>query len=1209
MPGARVEGGGVAWVAATAIAATAVAATAFAEPESRFQTPRDERPVERSTEDEPEDEGRAQTVVGEPGDAWEQRLYLSERPDVLGAAARSFHDEALERMLELRQGLVVERRQLAIRWLEAFLEQEPATAPEMPDAMLRLAELQWEQARAQYLEAFAGWQRAGGASTGTPPPQPDYRVSVALYQQILTRYRDFERNDLVLFMLAFARAEAGSTDEALRLYRRILAEYPRSRFVPDAHMALAEARFVAGDYQGALAGFDQVLSFTESELFGLALFKSAWCLWRMDRSREAATRFRRVLDLGRRGEAVTVATRRRLRELENEALEYLIQLFTEDESNTAEDLFAFLEEIGGERYADRVLSRLSARFYEQGRWERGIGAYRLLLERLPADERAPTWQLAIARGHGALGMAEPTIEALEGLAEGYLAGSEWASQQSDPEVVQGARALIERTLRTRGMRWHELAQRDDQRPMYERAERVYAIYLEHFADSEHAYELGFYRGEILFHHLSRWADAGAMYLAAAQRNPAGRYTRDALYNAIGAFERVREAQLSACRPVADADAAPSGGRARGAGARRAPARERAPAADGTCAETENDRLFATAIGLYVERFPDDPDLPEILYRQGRLYYDRGVYDPAVRLFGQLIDRFPGSPFSVTAGELILESFNRARDFENIETWARRLKVAPAFANAESQRRLDTLIVQAVFARGEQLASGGDHQAAARAYLRAAEEFPRDERAKEALYNAGLSFQRALSVEEAAEAYWALVRAHPRTEIGARGAWTGAQMYESLALFRDAARFYEAYGERFPRAERAADALYNATLLRVSAGDHDEAVADGRAFLSRFARHPSADEVTFLIGRAHAASGRHRDAARVYLRSVRRLAERDRQVEANTRLAMALTEAGDERGAARALAVTSRSVRRSRGELGDRGLYYAAQARFMQAERILREFQSIRVAGSVAGLRQRLQRKSELLRRAATAFAEVVELRVAEWVTAALFQIGRSYELFAESLRDAPIPENLSEEEEMAYTDQLSSFIVPIEEKALEAYEGGYQTALSLSIYNRWTEALRDGLTRLNDVQYPPLREMGGDVDEGGAIPRATLLDALRRGGPTSASAPSESAAPTSVSARSAQSTPAQPTPAQSTPAQSTPAQSTSGSPTAASGPAAASADARSSVGAAAPDGEPAEARPDASATEGHARRAPRRARSRRARRRRANRRRSRSRRR
>jgi hypothetical protein len=115
------------------------------------------------------------------------------------------------------------------------------------------------------------------------------------------------------------------------------------------------------------------------------------------------------------------------------------------------------------------------------------------------------------------------------------------------------------------------------------------------------------------------------------------------------------------------------------------------------------------------------------------------------------------------------------------------------------------------------------------------------------------------------------------------------------------------------------------------------------------------------------------------------------------------------------------------------------------------------------------------------------------VTAALFQVGRSYELFASGLRDAPIPEGLTEEEEQAYRDQLSYFIVPIEEQALEAYEGGYRTAIELRIYNTWTARLREGLTRLNDVQYPPLRELGGALREGARIGPMRPLDGLRRG--------------------------------------------------------------------------------------------------------------------
>lgn len=1098
--------------------------TGGADIEGRFQDPADERRIELS-------EGDAPSQRRSDGESLEDRLYLRERPDVTGDAARAHQEEQLERLLREREQLLETRRATAIELLETFIREEPEQAPEMPDALLRLAELRWEEARAVYLRAYAAWQDQPAESRGPEPAGPDYSVPVRLYDRILERHRGFSRYDLVLYMKAFALTEAGDTDGALDLYRRILAEFPQSRFVPDAHMALAEERFAIADFAGALERYELVLPHTDSDLYGLALFKSAWCLWRLDRTTEAATRFRRVLDLGRGGSRVSAEQRSRLRELQSEALEYLIQVFTEDESNTAQDLFTFLEEIGGERYADRVLVRLASRFYEQDRWEHGIEAYRLVLERMPADERAPAWQLAIARGRAALGESDAAVEALAEMARLYTGDTEWVRNQTDPEHVRETSELIERAIRVRAMRWHDLAQRENRNPLFERAAELYGIYLEHFPESEQSYNLRFYRAEILFHRLERWDEAGQTYLAAAQQNPQGQYTRDALYNAIGAFERVREAQLARCAgqggqaatpaPAPTPAPAAAEGEAPAEGA-EAPAVEEDPCAG----ETNNDRRFATAIELYVELFPDDPDLPEILFRQGRLYYDRQIYDPAVRLFGQLLERFPNSPYSITAGELILESFNRARDYQNIETWARRLREAPAFQTEESQRRLAALILQAVFATGEQLASRGEHDAAAQAYLRAAREFPRDERAPQAYFNAGVEYQADGNVAGAASAYDQLVEHHPNTTIGAQGAWAGAQMYESIAQFSDAARFYEAYGEHFPQGEQSADALYNATLLRMTAGDNDAAVRDGGRFLERFGSHESADEVTFLIARAHAQAEHWDQAAEVYRRFIRRSRDPARQVEANTRLGQVLASSGDAEAAERTYAAAVRLARRSRARMGDSGLYYAAQARYLQAMAILREYEGIQIAGPMQGLRQRLERKSELLRRAAEAFAEVVQFNVAEWVTAALFQIGRSYELYAEGLRNAPTPEGLTEEEEQAYFDQLQGFVIPIEERALEAYEGGYATAMELRIFNSWTAQLRQGLVRLNDVQYPRMREMGGELAEGAAIPTPGPLDGLRRGpqggdepaaapasgGETPAAAPAE-AAPARPAAR------------------------------------------------------------------------------------------------
>lgn len=1060
--------------------ASPIAAQSRTAPGSNRMAPTAEHEVAAPT-DEAATAAPARTEAENPENL-EDRLYLRDRPDALGRAAHERESEMLDRLLHEREGLVVERRTQAIELLEQFVNSEPEQAAEMPDALLRLAELRWELAREQYLQGFAAWQAVPEANRSAEPPHADFSIPVALYDRILERHRGFARYDLVIYMKAFALVDSGHLEDALVLYRRILTEFPNSQFVPDAHMALAESFFNgAYDYAHALAEYEEVLRHRESELYDIALFKSAWCLWRLGRTHDAATRFREVLDLGQNAGALTTVQRRRLQELQEEALDYLIQVFTEDEQNTARDVFRFLQEIGGERYAQRVLTRLSGTFFDQARYDRGIDAYTMLLELDPTSEDAVEWQHQIAIGFNALDDAPHTIEALRALATNYAADSTWASQQGDPEIVASAVRVSERALRQQALRYHEIAQRDHQPAKYERAADLYKVYLDHFPASENVYEIRFYLAEILFHRLERYEEAGEQYILAARANERGRYTRDALYNAIGAFEHVREVEIARCRGTA----APA------TAATPTPAATPPGAGTPACGESENDREFGEAIELYVRLFPTDPDLPEILFRQGKLYYDNAIFDPAVRLWGQLLERFPNSPYASQAGELILDSFNRAQDFANIETWARRLKSAPAFQSPSSQARLDGLILQSVFKIGEQLATRGAHAEAANAYYRAAEEFPRDARARQAYFNAGVERQRAGDLAGAAQAYDRLIERHPGSTEGALGAWTAAQMYESIAQFSDAARYYEQYLARFPEGEKAADAGYNAVLLRVTAGDNDEAVHDGQEFVRRFPRHESADDVYFLIGRAHEANEDWSDAAQTYREYIRRSHNNDRKVEAQTRLGQVLLRSGDARQADQAFDAAVALGHRFASSLHD-GLYYAAQARYLQGDAVLAEFAEIHIEGDMAGLRTRLERKSQLLQRAAGIYADVVEFHVAEWVAASLFQIGRSYELFAESLRGAPVPEGLNEEETQSYQDQLSSFVVPVEERALEAFEGGYRKALELHIFNAWTAQLREALTRLNDVEYPPLREIGGDTVSATPLPVAAPLAGLRR---------------------------------------------------------------------------------------------------------------------
>src|SRR5260370_17237415 len=101
---------------------------------------------------------------------------------------------------------------------------------------------------------------------------------------------------------------------------------------------------------------------------------------------------------------------------------------------------------------------------------------------------------------------------------------------------------------------------------------------------------------------------------------------------------------------------------------------------------------------------------------------------------------------------------------------------------------------------------------------------------------------------------------------------------------------------------------------------------------------------------------------------------------------------------------------------------------MEGERILAAFEQIEIAGDMKKLSSRLKQKAELLKQAAAIFLECVGMGVAEWSTAALYQIGHTYEAFAAALRNAPPPSNLSDPDKEAYQHQIDASLLPTAEQ-------------------------------------------------------------------------------------------------------------------------------------------------------------------------------------
>jgi tetratricopeptide (TPR) repeat protein len=517
----------------------------------------------------------------------------------------------------------------AIALLVKFIGETPREAREMPEALIRLGELNWENEREQLVVRFQEWDKKPVDQRG-PAPELDYRVARDLFSRVLRDYPWFEQYDLALYVDGFLAFEQGKEDEARSRFERILREYPRSRFVPDAHMAKAEAIFNGRfDYTGALAEYEQVLSFKgriDPALYGLALFKSAWCYWRLGNNDEAAKRFVGVFaatDPGEAAKGISAAQRKQLDELQGEALKYVVEVFTEDEKNTAQDLYNFLTKIGGERFSGKIVRALAEQFYDQAHYERGIEAYELLLKLEPTSRDAGKWVLQIAAGYQAVEDWPHLKATFDRAIETYAAGGPWSRTQADAANVAATTGAIERALREDSTSLHAKAQHDKtSRAEFEGAASLYDTYLAKFSQEPKAYEVHFYLGEIDFFRLERNLDAATHYMAAAKGIP-GKETsgalaamrHDALYNALVALSREMDAKK-----------------------------------DKQAGETEADKKYAEALDLYAQFYPNDPELPAMFDRQGRYYFDNGNYDSAVKIWGMLLEKFPNSEHARAAGE-------------------------------------------------------------------------------------------------------------------------------------------------------------------------------------------------------------------------------------------------------------------------------------------------------------------------------------------------------------------------------------------------------------------------------------------------------------------------------------------------------------------------------------------------------------------------------
>ncbi|HTJ40733.1 MAG TPA: tetratricopeptide repeat protein [Kofleriaceae bacterium] len=980
-------------------------------------------------------------------------LYIRKRPP---APASPVLSPELQKMLGAATIKRDAKREEAITLLRGFLGSNP-TGEAKAEGMFKLAELLWEEARRQYLVDMDQYDRKleacreakGGC--GKQPAEPTIKLNEAekYYKEILTEFPDYRRADLILYLVGFAAKEDGREDEALGDFQAVIKNYPQSPLYGDAWMQVGEHYFGQQKWTDARSAYENILAHPDAPTYDLAMFKSAWCDWKLGDPDTAAKKFKIVLDLAVEAEkAGNSELVRRRSNLRDEALEYLVVVFTEDKTISAKEVFDFLASIGGEKYSRDILIKVADSYSSQGEYERAADSYRFLVNMDPDAIAAAAWQRKIIDTWSAAGDNASARTELKVLVESYGPNSAWAKKQHNRDALARSIEATEALARQTAVNLHADAQTQEKRDKkpnvaaYTEAADAYGVYLSAFGEgknaSAQAAELRFYRAQILYFKLGKLEEAGDEFLLVGKSAPVGKFHKDALLAAMDAFEKARPTNTQGKRQLLPIDS-----------------------------------KFAEAVDLYATLFPADPKIVQVIFKNGQLFYDYGNYDEAIKRFGLIVTKYPDDPNAGPAGDRILKALANAQDSENLEEWARRLKKAKAFSSKDQQQRLDTIIIGSIGKSGDKYRDAGKYEQAAQFYLRVPKEFPRAKEAPQSMMNAGVMYEKAKLPEQAADVYLELANQYPNDPLALTAAHDAGQVLDRAAYFDRAAEAYELVVDKFGKRskdDKVAFSLYNAGVLRQALGQNDKAISHYREYAKDFKDRDDAADVAFRIGEVYEASGDDGHADQAFRDYAARFPNGRRVIEAHVRAGRTSFRLGQLGRAAKEFDEAEKIWKRASGKDKEAGRAWAAEARYYQGELVFREYEKVSLDVKPRDLNKTLKKKAALLEKAQKVYYEVVDYKDLKWATAALYRMGQVYDGFAEGLTNAPTPAGLSEPDKQAYRDGLDSFVIDIQDKAVQLYSTGYQKAIEMQVYDQYTAKLRESLGRLAADKFPPERE-------------------------------------------------------------------------------------------------------------------------------------------
>jgi TolA-binding protein len=701
--------------------------------------------------------------------------------------------------------------------------------------------------------------------------------AIKIFEEIEKKYPKFERLADVLYMMGQAYWDRSDYKDALRTYRKLIKDHSKSQYISDAWLAFGEFYFQVADenerdVKKALDSYVEAAKNQESQVFGYATYKQGWCYYNLSRFDKSAERFKEVVLYSQVNS--DILGNRRIGLAKEARKDYVLAYAQYGEAGRAPSEFRVIAD-GDEHRA--MLERLADIYYGDGKDRDAIITYTTLMKDTPENTRNALYQGKVVKLASRIGEKRQVVGHSRKLVEEYKRVRSVLKNMPATDKKRGvveedlaaADSISDNTLRFLATTWHKEAKKTLDNSTFEYSHEIYGDFLELFPERKEAYDMRFFYAELLFQ-LERYELAGEQYVRVFQQDPKGKWAEVAAEEAVRAYDNVNQDYDRAQRAKTQPPPAP--GDALKERALPDVKKKYIAACNNYLGAFPNGKssieaLYKVARTLYdfnyfkdstprfmelVEKHPEHARAEQaanLVLDTYNLLENWADMNAAARTFSKNAGLMKNKEFRETLNKVLEEStFKLISDFEKKKDWAEAAKRYLAFAEEfPSSALADKALANsaATFTRAGQLdraikvrqklvsdykdsplvpdqvfsiAAGYEqivaYRDAAQWLERFAETYPKDERAKDALYNASIYRHGTNDTKKAVEDRKAYLKAYPTAKDTEDVAHSIAVAWDEANKPREAVEAYREFSAKYVRTNpaRSLNALYRALRL-------------------------------------------------------------------------------------------------------------------------------------------------------------------------------------------------------------------------------------------------------------------------------------------------------------------------------------------------------------------------------------------------------------